>query len=241
MLHALWELWPSPHAALVGGVCGLALYCGAGLLAAMWREQGWRVGDTRKVFHLTIFTGAALLRWKFGSGAVAAYGVVVAMGVLFATWHGRRSRIFNALARPSDAPHEKLHVLSPMICTAVGGVLAHLIAGPLAGIAYLIAGWGDAVGEPVGIRWGRHRYRVPAFKQLTAERSWEGSAAVCVASTFAAALGLLLAGRSGSDLVAWSLILGCAAVVIEAASPHGWDNLTLLVGIAWLSRWCEGR
>ena len=67
-----------------------------------------------------------------------------------------------------------------------------------------------------------------------------GAAGVAAGAIVAAALGLLLAGRSGVDLVAWSLILGCAAVVIEAASPHGWDNLTLLVGIAWLTRWCEG-
>lgn len=239
MLHTLLELWPTPQSALIGGICGAILFCVAGNVAATWRKHGWRVGDTRKVFHLTIFTVAALLRWRFDSGVVAAYGAVVASGVLFATWQGSRSRIFNALARPSDAPFERLHVISPLICTAVGGVLAHLIAGPLAGIAYLIAGWGDAVGEPVGIRWGRHRYRVPAFQQLTAERSWEGSFAVGMASTLAAALGLMLAGKTGTDLVVWSLILGSTAVVIEAASPHGWDNLTLLVGIACVTRWGE--
>lgn len=240
MLDSLLELWPSPPAAVAGMLSGLTLYLAAGMTAATLRERGWRVGDTRKIFHLTIFTVAALLRWQFNSGAVAAYGAVVAAGVLFATWQGSRSRIFLALARPSDAPHERLHVLSPLICTAVGGVLAHLIAGPLAGVAYLIAGWGDAVGEPVGIRWGRHRYRVPSIGTITAERSWEGSFAVCVASTLAAGLGLLLAGKTGPDVIAWSMVLGCAAVVIEAASPHGWDNFTLLVGTACLTRWCVG-
>lgn len=236
MLDALLQLWPTPLAAMIGGTWGLALFLLVGTLAANWRERGCRVGDTRKLFHLVIFTAAALLRWKAGSGAVAVYGAAIVTGVVIATWRGRRSRIFNAIARPSDAPYERLHVISPLICTAVGGVLAHLIAGPLSGVAYLVAGWGDAIGEPVGIRWGRHRYRVPAFRQLISERSIEGSAAVGVASLLAAALGLLLAGRTGGEVITWSIGIGLAAVAIEAASPHGWDNLTLLVGIACLVR-----
>ena len=238
MSESLLELWPSWQSALLGGICGLALFLVVGTIAANWQQRGGRVGDTRKVFHLTIFSGAALLRWQGDIGTVSAYGTAVAAGVLFATWQGSRSRIFNALARPSDAPHERLHVLSPLICTAVGGILAHLIAGPQASVAYLVAGWGDAVGEPVGIRWGRHRYRVPTFGQITAERSWEGSFAVCIASTIAAGVGLLFAGKPAADVVVLSMVLGFAAMVIEAASPHGWDNFTLLVGTAWLTNWC---
>lgn len=235
--EAILQLWPTPVSALLGSSLGFALFFIAGLTAAFCHQRGTRVGDTRKLFHLAIFTGAALLRAIADTGAVVAYGTIVASGVLWSTCLGERSSIFNSLARPSDAPYQRLHVISPMVCTAIGGVLAHLIAGDLATVAYLVAGWGDAVGEPVGIRWGKNRYRVPACGPALAERSWEGSAAVGLASTFAAACALLLAHRPPSEVLPQAIILGLTATVVEALSPHGWDNLTLLVGLACMTRW----
>ncbi len=240
MLDSLLQLWPTPRSALFGGLWGLSLLLLAGGWSASGHRRGWRVGDTRKIFHFTIFTGAALLRWRVDGGAVIVYGVLVAGGVLVATWRGAASGLFNALARPEDAPYERRHVLAPLVCTAVGGVLAHLIAGSLAAVPYLVAGWGDAVGEPVGIRWGRHRYRVPAWGPATATRSWEGSAAIWLASTLAAGLGLLVSGRTGTEALVWAIPIGSAAAVIESVSPHGWDNLTLLVGVACVARLCIG-
>jgi len=38
-------------------------------------------------------------------------------------------------------------------------------------------GWGDAVGEPVGTRFGRHPYRVPSLAGVPATRTLEGSLA----------------------------------------------------------------
>ncbi len=239
-IDALREFWPSATSVVAGGIWGGLLFWSAGWLASRRARRGWRVGDTRKVFHFSIFTGAALLRSICDIGAVVVLGCVVFIGVVQSVRSGSRSPLFLAIARPTDAPHEKLHVLSPLICTAVGGVLAHLIAGPLAGVAYLVAGWGDAVGEPVGIRWGRHRYRVLAWGLRTAERSWEGSAAVFVASSLAAGIGLMFFGQHSTAIVGQALMLGAAATVIEAASPHGWDNFTLLVGVAWLSTFCGG-
>lgn len=240
LIDALQEFWPSVPSALIGGVWGALLLWSAGWLAGSLFQRGWRVGDTRKVFHFSIFTGAALLRWQVDASAVAVYGSVVACGVFAAVWLGTRSKLFQAFARPSDSPHEKLHIVAPLVCTAVGGVIAQMIAGPLVCLAYLVAGWGDAVGEPIGIRWGRHRYRVPAWGQLTAQRSLEGSAAVFVASSLAAGLGLMISGRFGVDVIGQAVLLGAAATIVEAVSPHGWDNLTLLVAVAWLTRFCGG-
>ena len=237
-IETLLEFWPSARSAVVGAVWGLFLFGSVGWLAGWLAQRGWRVGDTRKVFHFSIFTGAALLRWQVDVGAVSVFGCVIVAGIVSIVRLGSRSPLFRALARPSDAPHEKLHVLSPLISTAIGGVLAQFIAGPQAVVAYLVAGWGDAVGEPVGIRWGRHRYRVPSLGQLKAERSWEGSAAVFVASSLAAGIGLWLSGQTGSQVVASALMIGAAATLIEAISPHGWDNLSLLIVVAWLTRFC---
>ena len=236
----LLPFWPSWTSAAIGAAWALLLLLGIGTLVSRLARQGWRVGDTRKVFHFSVFTGVSLLRWQVDTGAVVVFGCCVFAWVVWATLRGPKSGLYLAMARPSDAPQEKLHILAPLVGTAAGGVIGQLIAGNLAVVGYLVAGWGDAVGEPVGIRWGRHRYRVPAFGIPMAERSLEGSLAVFVASGLAAATALTFLGQETSAVISSSLLIAAAATLIEAASPHGWDNFTLLVGIAWLARVCSG-
>ena len=55
--------------------------------------------------------------------------------------------------------------------TAIGGVLCNLLFPRYAYIGYLVCGWGDAVGEPIGMRWGKHRYNVPSMRGVPAQRS----------------------------------------------------------------------
>lgn len=236
MLQSFLALWPSLTSLVLGAAWGCFFLVAAGGLAGELARRGWRVGDTRKIFHLIIFSAAGVLRGRIDAGAVMVYGCVVATGVLYAVWRGAASRLYQALARPTDHPYEKLHILSPLVATAAGGVLAQAIAGPLASVAYLIAGWGDAIGEPIGIRWGRHRYRVLGWRQLRVTRSWEGSAAVLIASTLAAGIGLSLCGQNGPNALFIAAAIGMGATAIESISPHGWDNLTLLVGVALLTR-----
>jgi phytol kinase len=120
--------------------------------------------------------------------------------------------------------------------TALGGVVSAVLAGPQASVGYLVAGWGDAVGEPVGSRWGRHRYRVPSLAGVPAERSWEGSLAVFLASWAAAAVALASLGAS-QGLVLVALACAAAATSVEALSNHGLDNLTVQVTASVVAAW----
>jgi phytol kinase len=115
----------------------------------------------------------------------------------------------------------------PLLATAAGGVLAALLFGPFASVGFLVAGWGDAVAEPIGIRYGRHRYRVPGLAGIVSHRSLEGSAAVLVASSVAAAAALALLGLRGGELALCAAAVAATAAAVEAASPHGLDNLTI--------------
>jgi phytol kinase len=121
-----------------------------------------------------------------------------------------------------------LFIVVPLVMTAVGGLASALIAGPYAGVGYLVTGWGDAVGEPVGSRWGRHRYRVPSLGGVAAERSLEGSAAVFVAAFLAAAVALWGIGV-GPGLVVTALACAVTGAAAEAISNHGLDNFTVQV------------
>ncbi len=214
-------------------------------LAAAWVgrlrvRRGVVTPYTRKIFHLVIFSLAGVLQLTGGLSLVMLYGSVVACVVLYAVWRGEGFPFYEALARPTDRPHRTLFVLVPLATTAVGGVLANLLFPTTAFIGYLVTGWGDAVGEPVGTAWGRHRYRVPSLAGVPATRSLEGSSAVFLVSFAAAFLGLAAAGLPGGR--AFGVALACAAgsTAVEAVSSHGLDNLTLQVAAAGIAFWLLG-
>ena len=140
-----------------------------------------------------------------------------------------------SLISSSDAPDRTWYVVVPWFATALGGLAANFLTPGYATFGYLAVGLADAVGEPVGIRFGRHRYRVPLPAKVVATRSLEGSAAVFLASGIAGAIALRLAGApldgamlEGATLLRLSLF-AAACTLVEAAAPHGWDNLLLQV------------
>lgn len=197
-------------------------------LAAWLRARGTRVAYTRKTFHFAVFSGAAAVHAAWGLPGTNVYGAVVAVLVLVAVWAGDGHPLYEALARDSDRPHRSLFIVVPLVMTAVGGLASALVAGPYAGVGYLVAGWGDAVGEPVGTRWGKHRYRVPSLRGVPAERSFEGSASVFLIGWLAAAVALV--GLGGGPHFVWvALAAGAAGALAEAVSNHGLDNLTVQV------------
>ena len=220
------ELVPTPGVA--GGVGAGALVVGSG--AALWvsslRRRGMRVAYTRKLFHIVIFSAAAVVHALFELPGTLAFGTVIAGLVLTAVARGEGHPFYEALARESDRPHRTLFVLVPLATTAIGGLASGLLAGPYAVVGYLAAGWGDAIGEPVGARWGRHPYRVPSLAGVAATRTLEGSAAVLLVSTLGALVAL---GSLGIGPALWWVGLACgvAAAGVEAVSNHGLDNLTV--------------
>lgn len=232
---------PGPGVALVAGTVGLLVGL-AGAVAAVGAHRRWGlpVPDTRKIFHFVVFSSAVPVQAAWGTPGTVAFGSVVAAGVLASVVRGAGDPLFEALARPSDRPRRGLFVVAPLVATAAGGVLSNLLAPTWAGVGYLLAGWGDAVGEPVGVRWGRRRYRVPSLAGVRAERSLEGSAAVLVAGVLACWLALALAGVPAGRGLAVGAACGAAGTVVEAVSHHGLDNLTLQVTGTAVAAWLLG-
>lgn len=233
LLEFLNRALPSPQQWLLYFAPALLYALLAAVLAGRLRvHYGWRVGYTRKVFHFLIFTAAGVLQLLLGLPAVVILGTATSLLVLFAVYRGEQLALYQALARPTDHPREKFFILVPLITTAVGGVLANLLFPAYAAIGYLVGGWGDAVGEPVGSRWGRHRYRVPSLVGVNASRSLEGSSAVFAVSALVATLAL------GLGYTSWPLALGVGLAValisslVEAVSTHGLDNLTMQLAAA---------
>src|SRR5205085_7155054 len=103
--------------------------------------------------------------------------------------------MFRSFDRPEDRPHTLLWlttqvlgayaVMTPMTILFGAWHMSELMFVPV-----LIHGVGDGLAEPVGIRWGRHKYTTRAFlggdRRFT--RSFEGSACVFAAGVFAVLL-----------------------------------------------------
>ncbi len=219
----------------------------AGMLLALgtvypagWLKIGRRVPTayTRKIFHFIVFTGATVVHSIGGFPAVNAYACGVVAVILAGVWRGKGSLLYEPLARERDEPYPTFFIVAPLVTTAAGGLVSNAVAGDFALVGYLVTGWGDAAGEPVG-RWiGRRRYRVPTLMGVQCTRSIEGSSAVFVASFAAAALGLYLGIEA--ELVASlsaAFIIAIATTFLEGFSPHGMDNFTTMLGasvISWL-------
>lgn len=224
------EFIPGPLDLLLGSLVAVIMLGSVIPIVVSCHGRGWRIGDTRKLFHFLIFSGAGALRY-FGSIAmVAVYGSWVALTVLLSVRRGSRSSLFQALARPEDQDARGFNVLLSTLSTALGGVAAHLLLGKLALVSYLVTGCGDALGEPIGIRFGRHPLplRLPGLGR----RTWEGSAAVFCASALSAALALNLCGVSLERLSLAAFMVAAVATLTEALSPRGSDNFTIQIAVA---------
>ncbi|WP_017733821.1 diacylglycerol/polyprenol kinase family protein [Nafulsella turpanensis] len=237
----LQRAWPSAEQWLIfAPIAFLISLAGSRLAAWLKTKKEWRTPYTRKVFHFIIFSAASILQLWFGLPAVVVFGAVTSLFVLWAVYRGEQSPFYLALARPSDAPQQKLFILVPLLTTAAGGVLANLFFGIFASVGYLVGGWGDAVGEPVGTRWGKHRYKVPSLAGVPASRSLEGSAAVFGVAWLVAVPALLALGFPASEALWIGLACGAGGMLVEAISSHGLDNLTMQLAAAGIAWWLLG-
>jgi phytol kinase len=207
------------------------------LSAGAWLQERfeWKVAYTRKLFHFLIFGAAACLQWLKGVPGVFILGWAVTAVLVFLLIRGKAHPWYDVLARPADAPHESRYIIYPYLATFTGGVLSNLIFPPAAATAgYLIAGLGDAIGEPVGARWGKHRYKVPSYGTGKPHyRSCEGSMAVWVACIVAFSISVLLNHWDWRPFLV--ILAATVATLVEAFSPHGWDNLSSQLAGTWLA------
>jgi dolichol kinase len=87
----------------------------------------------------------------------------------------------------------------------------------------LVNAIGDGLAEPIGVTWGKHKYKVRAlFTRQTYTRSIEGSACVFITAV------LVLLGFHNlfttPQLIAALLLFPIGVTLAEAYSPHTWDS-----------------
>ena len=155
----------------------------------------------------------------------------------------KRCGISSSLAVRENEKNLNYYIVVPYFATLIGGVASNILFGPLSIVGYLVGGLGDAAGEPVGTRWGKHRYAIPGFGKGAATRSYEGSLGVLIACLIALLIGVAISPflHFGVRTLIALPAIAIACTLVEAVSPHGWDNTpmqfvpTLLVA-AFLSQ-----
>jgi phytol kinase len=183
---------------------------------------------SRKIFHFIIFSTVYALAILFPLHRVAAFGAgagIVVLLLIICTKKKYLNNVYSALAREQDEPHRSYYLIIPFIATAVGGLTNGILFPTYYQVGYLVAGWGDAAGEPIGVRFGKHKYKVPTLSKTKCTRSVEGSLGVLISSYFASSIVFFSLGYGANGLL---LSLGAAflATLVEAISPHGLDNFT---------------
>lgn len=106
----------------------------------------------------------------------------------------------------------------------------HIQQPQYAAIGIMVMAWGDGLAALIGQRFGKHKYKV-----LGAQKSWEGSLTMTLASYLVCSL--ILLGVQGNIWQTWiiSLVIAIAATSLEAFSFLGIDNLTVPLGSAALA------
>jgi phytol kinase len=210
----------------------------SGLLAgALKKYAGWKTGYTRKTLHFLIFFTAVGLHMWGGMPAVNVLGVGMGLFVLYSVVAGDGNFFFESMAREKDFPRRGYFIVVPYLTTAAGGLISNLLFGGSVIMGYALCGAADAIAEPVGVRFGKHKYKVPSLRKVkVAERSLEGSFSVFFVSW---ALSLLLFVYFyrlplENSLIA-SFVLSLVLTLVEAVSFHGSDNLTIQVAASGLA------
>lgn len=214
------------------------------LCGLLVKHKNVKVNYTRKIYHFSVFFMPFAIGPLFPY-AQSAVTTIISLGIgifslaIFA--QPVRVRIpavataFMTLDRPEDRPHTLFWALSQLLASYVA--LAPFIIyfnavgkASLLLIPILINAVGDGLAEPVGVRFGKNKYKTKAFfSKREYTRSVEGSACVFIVSLIVMFIfrDLFTQGQWICGLIVIPPLMTAA----EAFAPHTWDSpFLMLVG-----------
>jgi phytol kinase len=213
---------------VVSPICVIVILVMAYVAGYLKLRRKIKTNYTRKIFHFTIFSTAVLIGLFQGFQGAIVFGGWAGIFILIIIYLGDGNLFYEGMAREQDSPHRSFYIIVPFISTAIAGMVDNILFGQIAVIGYLVAGWGDAAGEPIGVRFGRHKYKVPSRKKVVCYRSVEGSCAVFLTSSLASFLVLVFPlNQPLFSALLIALVVGFITAFVEGFSPHGVDNFTI--------------
>lgn len=196
-----------------------------------------KVNYTRKIFALSFMLLTMYLVGTFPfestpfTTAVNGFMIVLCLMTMAEPFRKRcqfLNTAFTAINRPEDQPYTLLWLPTELLMMSIilffmQSYLSNYEQSILFYIIILTAGFGDGLAEPIGVRFGKHKYNVRSLvsgRKYT--RSIEGS--LCIFVT-----GLITTVYFQEYLTADQFILAICLIPItmtlaEAFSPHTWDG-----------------
>lgn len=215
-------------------------------LGMMVIKYNLKVNYTRKINHFFVFFSPYIIQYIFPFQETLQTQIIVA-GVGLATLaiylkpiRGKIKIVglmFAAFDRPEDRPHTLKWLFTQYLATYLVAVPLWLLFNKLGftkaiPVIILINAVGDGLAEPIGIKWGKNKYKVKAlFSKQIYNRSLQGSACVFIVSVFSI---LVYHSSFSQTQLVWALLtVPLTATLAEAKSPHTWDSpfIFLFTGI----------
>ncbi|ETV93949.1 hypothetical protein H310_12284 [Aphanomyces invadans] len=211
------------------------------------KSSAFKVNYTRKLQHFAAYMVPLVMHTNFHGPLALAWGDFFTMiGFLVLIKPVRESLSFfmlqfNSLDRPEDRPHTLKWIIAGNIAPGLFILMFFkwLFAenGDLVYIIVFITGIGDGLAEPVGIMWGKHKYKTTAcFSTRAYTRSWEGSTCVFLSGMIFPALQYADFDSFAQVLVSM-IVLPPTMAYAEAIAPHTMDTPVLMIGcgiILWV-------
>lgn len=209
-------------------------------------QCGWiRVNYTRKLCGFSFFTSSYVVSQMFPAQGIYGHflgtAILIAFFLTFSEPLRQRSSFlttcFFAFNRPEDAPYTLRWITTEfaaqyVVLHACLWLYATFYLPPaLVLVGIYIVTFGDGLAEPVGVRFGRWRYRTRALSgNVTYHRTVEGSVCVFI-------VGVLLMTQFGWAFHAREFsyalwLVPLAAALAEAFSPHTWDSPLIYISVA---------
>jgi phytol kinase len=201
------------------------------------RYRGVKVGYTRKINHFALFF-LPLLIDDLLPYEKSLYSISISLLLLITSLslycNGLRKRSgllstsFLSFDRPEDRPYTLTWYMTQLAASSlvILGLLASFSAIGRLNLIYipvLIAGIGDGLAEPIGVRFGRHTYITKAvFGDRYFHRSYEGSA--CVFLTSLIVVASFKSNFSETQFWFILILLPLLITLTEAKAPHTWDQ-----------------
>lgn len=221
---------------LISYLCGLLII-----------HKNIKINYTRKIIHFFAFFVpmilATFITYKETTlTTIISFIVSISSFALYTKPFRSRFSFFNtsflAFDRPEDRPNTLLWMTTQYIAGWIAMIPMIVYLGSIGKmelmfIPVLINGIGDGLAEPVGIRFGKRKYKVNAiFSKQKYERSIEGSMCVFIVSIITIAL--FRAYFTQIQFIFAIILIPILMTLAEAKSPHTWDLpvLYLTAGIS---------
>ena len=208
------------------------------LMALLVVKKDVKVNYTRKVVHISYFILPQLLDitiFKYRKDKYTEFWNVwlILYLLLILSEHVRKrlkliDYMFKAVDRPEDRPYTLIWFSSQIITTLIiiipfSVYFSKINKVGLVFIPILINGLADGLAEPVGIRFGKHKYKTKGcLSNKEYERSYEGSLCVFIVSNIIV-LSYYKYMEQGSYIFN-VLTIPSIITFTEAYAPHTWDS-----------------